>query len=215
MYAISPSLFQRPEAWPAHVQVIGYLEKKQAHTGQLEESLLNFVGQHQKVLLLTFGSMVNQAPEAISRLIYSVLRELEIPTVVNIAAGGLMALDEYLQNPLFCFVKSVPYERVLPRVYAVMHHGGSGTTHLGLKYACPTLIIPHIMDQYSWNALVYQIGAGPKGIAVSKLNKHKLRKLLKDLMLNTHYKQKAIQLSEKMERESDHGLMLNPISGES
>lgn len=213
LYAISPSLFQRPEEWPAHVQVVGYLEKKKEHTGQIEESLLNFVEQHQKILLLTFGSMVNQAPEALSRLIYSVLRELEIPTVVNTAAGGLMALDDYLQNPLFCFVKSVPYDWLLLRMYAVMHHGGSGTTHLGLKYACPTLIIPHILDQYSWNALVHQVGAGPKGIGVSKLNKQKLRKLLKDLMLNASYKQKAIQLSKKMERESDHGHMLNLISG--
>jgi UDP:flavonoid glycosyltransferase YjiC (YdhE family) len=201
MYAISPSLFRRPAGWPAHVQVTGYIEKKQDTLWQPEAPLRAFLDTHPKVLLLTFGSMVNQEPDATSRLIYSVLRELEIPTVVNTASGGLLKLEEYAQDPLFCFVQSLPYERVLPRMYAVMHHGGSGTTHLALRYGCATLILPHIIDQFAWNALVNEMGAGPKGIALSKISRSQLLVLVRDLMLNPAYKHNAMLISEKMRRE--------------
>ena len=56
-----------------------------------------------------------------------------------------------------------------PKIYAVIHHGGSGTTHQGLKYGCATMIIPHIIDQFVWNKIIYNIGAGPKGIKVDKI----------------------------------------------
>jgi len=209
LFAISPCLFHRPAAWPPHVEVIGYQEKRQHSYSQVEEALPEFLEQHQKVLLLTFGSMVNEDPEGLSHLLYSVLRSLEIPTIVNTASGGLMALEEYLEDPLFCFVKSVPYDWIMPRIYAVVHHGGAGTTHLGLLHACATLILPHIMDQFSWNALVHQLGAGPKGVALGKLDNLKLHSLLQDLLLNPRYKNKALQLSEQMEKETDHKRLIS------
>jgi UDP:flavonoid glycosyltransferase YjiC (YdhE family) len=68
-----------------------------------------------------------------------------------------------------------------------------------LKYGCPTLILPHVIDQFAWNALVYDLGAGPKGIAISKLSRNSLDTLLSDLWQNSIYKQKALRLSQKMQ----------------
>jgi UDP:flavonoid glycosyltransferase YjiC (YdhE family) len=201
IYAISPVLFKRPDYWPAHVQVTGYQQRKQTDDWQRDEKLMQFLSAHQRVLFITFGSMVNQHPEATSRLIYAVAKEAGIPLVVNIAAGGLIALEKYLRDPLFHFVQSIPYDWILPRVYAVVHHGGSGTTHLGLKYGCPTLILPHVIDQFAWNALVHKIEAGPKGIGISKLSSQKLTHLMQDLMLNPAYQHSAKQLSQAMAKE--------------
>ena len=41
----------------------------------------------------------------------------------------------------------VPYQSLLPRACAVVHHGGVGTTSQGLLAGVPTLIVPFAFDQ--------------------------------------------------------------------
>ncbi len=202
IYAISPSLFTRPAYWPSHVYVSGFMDRAPETALQAGKQLTEFVDGEQKILFLSFGSMVNRAPEELSSFIYSVLIELGIKTVVNTASGGLLPLPAFGQSAGLYFEDTIPYAWILQRAYAVVHHGGSGTTHMGLKYGCPTLILPHILDQFGWNILVHRAGAGPKGVAVNKLSRQKLISLLQDLMLNPVYLAKANQLSKKMHQET-------------
>jgi len=41
-----------------------------------------------------------------------------------------------------------PYDWIFPKVYGVVHLGGSGTTHLALKYGCATMknLKPRILE---------------------------------------------------------------------
>ena len=86
---------------------------------------------------------------------------------------------------------------------AVIHHGGSGTTHKALKYACPSLIIPHILDQFFWNNIISKLHLGPKGRSIKKLNENDFESKFLDLINNKSYKRNARSISEKMKAESD------------
>ena len=44
-------------------------------------------------------------------------------------------------------VNYAPYEALLPRACAMVHHGGVGTTSEGLRAGVPTLIVPFAFDQ--------------------------------------------------------------------
>jgi len=203
VYTIASALFTRPTECPPHVQVLGY-HTRNSNTGwQADEPLNIFLEANPKVLLLTFGSMVNADPEGTSRLIYAVLQQLNMPVIVNTASGGLLRLDEFREHPLFHFVEQIPYDYIMKRVYAVIYHGGSGTTHTALRHGLPSLIIPHIMDQFVWNQLLHQRGAGPKGIAVTKLTVHKLRPLVQDLMYNATYQTNAQRIARDMAQVND------------
>ena len=87
-------------------------------------------------------------------------------------------------------------------MYAAIHHGGSGTTHLALRYGCPTMIIPHVVDQFVWNRIVYEKGAGPKGISVGKIRTKNLEPKIIDLMGNPTYKKNADMISKQMMEEN-------------
>ena len=82
-----------------------------------------------------------------------------------------------------------------------MHHGGSGTTHTGLKYGCPTLIIPHIFDQFTWNKIISDNGLGPKGIQITKINENNLEPKILELFNNPHFKEKAEEISNQIKKE--------------
>lgn len=201
IYTISPALFERPSYWPSQLQVLGYHERSKTNHWEPTPELETFFKQHAKVLLVTFGSMVNRNPEAKTALILEMLERSNIPAIINTASGGLVKPATY-NSDLFLFVDRIPYDWVLPKVYAAIHHGGSGTTHSALKYSCPSLIIPHIVDQYVWNKIVHKKGVGPLGIDVSKINKKNLEPKIIDLINNISYKQKAEELGQQMQSEN-------------
>ncbi len=79
------------------------------------------------------------------------------------SAGELVELNKY-DTKQFHFVSGIPYDWILPKVYGVIHHGGSGTTHMVLRNGCVSLIIPHIIDHYIRDARVAELGTGPRGL---------------------------------------------------
>ena len=86
-------------------------------------------------------------------------------------------------------------------MYAVIHHGGSGTTHLALKYGCATLIIPHFIDQYVWDTIITELGVGPKGLKVSKMANKNLEPKILELLNNRRFKEKSEAISKQMKKE--------------
>lgn len=201
IYAVSPQLFERPENWPKHVEVGGHHEPDKSNDFKPAKSLLQFIETHDKILFLTFGSMVNYAPQKTSQCFYEVIDTLGMPCIVNTSSGGLVQLSEYARRNNFYFVQDIPYDWLFKHVHAVIHHGGSGTTHMGLKHGLPTLIIPHIIDQFMWNRLIYQKQLGPKGISINKINSQKLKPLIESLFNKNHYSKNTKIIASKMAQE--------------
>ena len=208
-YSISPAVFPRPTSWPDHVKLTGFrdLPKAQAYTPPPELEV--FLKEHQKVLFISFGSMVNNNPKAKTEAIISLLAKHKIPAILNTSWGGLNENVSHPEHVLF--VQNIPYDWLFPKVYAVMHHGGSGTTHTGLKNGCATMVIPHIVDQFFWNRLIAKIGAGPMGMPIKKLNALRLEEKLLDLWMNRDYKLKAEQLARQMAKEDFEEKILNGL----
>jgi len=210
IYTISPSLFKRPEYWNKNLQVLGYHERTKYNNWQATAQLKNFIEKHPKLALVTFGSMINDKPEQKTRIILDILEEKNIPAIINTSSGGLIEPKEYNSN-LFHFVKSIPYDWIFPKLYAVIHHGGSGTTHTALKYACANLIIPHIIDQYVWNSLNAKMGSGPLGIDVKKISQKGLSPKIESLWNDARFKEKAEEIALKMSNEDFQEDIINFI----
>lgn len=198
-YSFSPSVFKRPDHWPKHVMISGFRELEKAKTYEPPQALTDFLDEHKKVLFISFGSMVNNNPEGKTEAILDLLQKHDIPAILNTSWGGLRQPEKAYENTLF--VDNVPYDWLFPKVYAVIHHGGSGTTHTGLKFGCPTLVVPHIVDQFFWGKTVYDLGVGPKSLPIKKLDEERLESLLIDLWLNDQYKDKAQLIARKMVTE--------------
>lgn len=208
-YTISPSLFPRPGSWPEPAKVVGYYERDQTTNWKPDEDLIRFLEKHEKIVFITFGSMSNSNPKEKTGFIVDALRKHNIPAIINTSWGGLEATNLPSENILF--VNNIPYDWAFPKMYAVIHHGGSGTTHTALKYACPSLIVPHILDQFYWSKIITSHHLGPQGIPIKNLNAKTFEPKLLDLMTNPSYKQSAAQISEKIKTESDANKLYNMI----
>ena len=100
---------------------------------------------------------------------------------------------------------------MLPRVYAIMHHGGSGTTHLAMTHGCASLIIPHIIDQFAWNRILADLGVGPLGKKINKLSVRTLEPKILELLNNPAFKEKAAEIQAQMAGENLKVELINKI----
>ena len=200
IYTISPGLFPRPSYWKNNVKILGHQELKRKTDWIPEKKLTEFIAKHEKILFITFGSMVNPEPELKTKIIIGILEQNKIPAIINTADGGLIKPDKF-NSELIYFVSQIPYDWIFPKMYAVIHHGGSGTTHLAIKYGCATMIIPHLFDQFIWDKIISDLGVGPKGIKINMINNNNLELKILELLNNRNFKEKSEEIGIQMRKE--------------
>lgn len=210
LYAISPSLFPKPTYWPSSAHVVGFHERNKMKNWEPTEALLQFLQRNHKIIFITFGSMSNADPKEKTKIIMDVLKRHNISAIINTSWGGLEKTDEPSDNTLF--VNNIPYDWIFPKIYAVVHHGGSGTTHTALKYGCPSLIIPHILDQPFWNRTIANLALGPEGMPIKDLNKEDFTIQLLELINNKMYKKNTELIRLKMQTESNKSNLYDLIN---
>ena len=82
----------------------------------------------------------------------------------------------------------------------MIHHGGAGTTHAGLRWGRPTLVCPVFGDQLFWGRMVERIGVGPSPIPLSRLNVDLLKAALRELQSKS-LQDNAVALSKNIQME--------------
>lgn len=83
---------------------------------------------------------------------------------------------------------------------AVVHHGGAGTVHLGLRAGRPTLVVPFVFDQFFWGARVAALGVGPDPLPSRRLTPERFAAALRALAAPEIGRQ-AAALGARMSRE--------------
>ncbi len=213
IYTIADSLYPEMDEWPDHVRVVGYLERDKTIHWTPPGELDSFLEKYPEPLFITFGSMTNPDPEGKTKFILDTLKNTGIPAIINTAAGGLIKPEKDLPDHVF-FVSDIPYDWIFPRVRAVIHHGGAGTTHLALKYGCASMIVPHIPDQHLWNRILSGHGVGPKGPGISRFISDETTGKINDLYENVAYRETAGRLGSALRREDHTATILRLVEGE-
>jgi len=103
--------------------------------------------------------------------------------------------SEFSNSADIFFIKKYPHLKLFPKMAAVIHHGGAGTTATTAVSGVPQIIVPHLLDQYYWGNQIYQSQLGPKPIWRSELTSQKLAEAIRKCLSNEQFRQKARQTS--------------------
>lgn len=182
-----------PHDSPLPTRQIAYLSD--VESAPLPEKLEAFLDAGPAPVYFGFGSMTDDRPDATTRMLLDVARRAGLRALISQGWAGLGdgALPEQVM-----VVGSVSHANLFPRVAAVVHHGGAGTTTLAARSGVPQVVIPHAVDQYYWQDRVRALGLGPHGLSRRRLDASSLYDALMACRDNEALSERAKEVGEAL-----------------
>jgi sterol 3beta-glucosyltransferase len=202
VHGYSPHVIPHPPDWPRTYHTTGYWFLNESDQWTPAPELLKFLEAGDPPVCLGLGSMTGRDPERITRLMVDAVARSGQRAVLLAGWAGLGG--ESLPPNIF-LLDSAPHTWLYPRMAAVVHHGGAGTTAAGLRAGRPTIIIPHMADQPFWGTRVQALGVGPKPIPRPNLTAENLGEAIRLAATDPNFRERANALGKKIRAEDGVG----------
>ena len=167
LHAHSPIVIATPADWPSWATALGYWPLRAQPGWRPSQPLADFLAAGEPPVYVGFGSMAGKDPAALTQLVVAALAAAGARGVVATGWGGLRRAGHVPDTVLM--LDSAPHEWLFPRMAAVVHHGGAGTTAAGLRAGRPAVVCPFGMDQVFWAWRVHELGVGSEPIPQARL----------------------------------------------
>ena len=192
----SHHLLPRPDDWAATVHVVGQWTLPSPADWTPPDALSAFLAQGEPPVFIGFGSMPVANPAQMGQTISEALRMANVRGVLQAGWAGLAHEDEHLIT-----IGDTPHDWLFPRMAAIVHHGGSGTTHSALRAGKPALIVPFNADQPFWARRLVEHGVGVPPIRPKQLTTERLADALRTLTQDSAMRQRAADLGALLRAE--------------
>jgi len=189
-----------------HIVQTGFLHLELPCPGHMD--LERFIQNGSKPVYAGFGSM---PPED---------QKKNIPLLIHAAKhlGKRLVIAKFWKDsgPVVneedvFFITAYPHLNLFPRMAAVIHHGGAGTTAAAAISGVPQIIVPHILDQYFHGQKIYANHLGPKPIWRKKLTQKNMTDALDECLSNSQIRQTAKDTAKKIDMEKSMRMTIRTI----
>lgn len=163
LYGISPTLLPRPADWPANALMCGQWVIGATTGFAPDPTLAAFLEAGPPPVYVGFGSMTGIDMKVMLDAVVAALggrRAVFWPGWNGLGGAGLPA-------NVRC-IDATPHDWLFPRTAAVVHHGGSGTSHSALRAGKPSIVMPFTGDQPFWAGRLARLGVAPAALSASR-----------------------------------------------
>ncbi len=205
LYGFSPSVIPKPADWSGGVHITGYWSLDASPDWTPSPALADFLASGPPPVYIGFGSMGSRKPGETAALVLRAVEQTGQRAILLSGWGGLAA--EKTPDNIF-LVDSIPHAWLFPRMAAVVHHGGAGTTAAGLSAGVPSIVIPFFGDQPFWGRRVAALGVGPEPIPRGQLSVERLAQAIQQAVGDPAIRQAAARLGKAIRAEDGIGAAL-------
>lgn len=197
--ALFSRVFAQPQPdWPPQTEVTGFCFYDGRHNLPLPVELERFLEAGPAPIVFTLGSSAVWVARDFFQESIAAARRLGRRAVLLVGDERNRPAD--LPEGMIA-VDYAPYQELLPRALAMVHHGGVGTTSQGLLAGVPTLIVPFAFDQSDNAEHARRLGTS------RTLYRHNYRasrvfKELRELITRPEYAQNAAAVSKQLKQEN-------------
>jgi sterol 3beta-glucosyltransferase len=158
VYGVSPKLLPTPVDWPANVHLCGqWLARNSAWTPP--QVLANFLAAGEAPIYIGFGSMTGFDN---ARLLDALIEAMNGRRALFYP--GWSGIDPKALPDNFLAIGETPHDWLFPRTAAIVHHGGSGTSHSAARAGVPSIVTPFAGDQFFWAERLRLAGVAPAAV---------------------------------------------------
>ncbi|MBL7258970.1 glycosyltransferase [Paractinoplanes lichenicola] len=194
-YGYSPRVVPQPADWPSSCTTVGYWWAAPADFVP-SPSLAAFLEAGPPPVYVGFGSMPARDSRALSALVVQAARSAGVRVVLSSGWAGLDATGDDVLT-----VSDVPHEWLFPRMAAVVHHAGAGTTAAGLRAGVPAVPVPLLVDQPFWAQRLVTLGVAPEALPFRRLSAAGLGAAIRAAVGEPGYRRRAGELAVGLAEE--------------
>jgi len=202
LYGFSEHVIPRPVDWPETHEISGYWFLDGAKSWSPPPRLLDFLDSGPPPVSVGFGSMAGLQAQ---RLLDTVLGALAQTGRRAVLLGGWAGVGSRGLPETVLQLEAAPHQWLFPKVSAVVHHGGAGTTAAGLRAGKPSVVVPFFADQPFWGRRVHELGVGPPPLRRKRLSPRHLADAIDRAVSDPDMKTRAAALGEKIRAEDGVG----------
>jgi len=195
-HGFSPAVVPRPADWPSPLRVTGFWWPAPEPDWRPPAALTAFLANGPRPVFVGFGSMAPGQGERLGSIVSAAVRRAGVRAVVQAGWSNLVAGGEHVLG-----IGEAPHAWLFPRMAAVVHHAGAGTTAAGLRAGVPAVAVPVLADQPFWARRLHGLGVSPAPIPMPALTAESLAAALRQAMSNPHHAARAQALSARIGAE--------------
>lgn len=199
--AVSPTLCPPRDDWHPRHKMSGFIQLEGGGgAATVPDSVESFLNDGSPPVFMGFGSLTPRDTAGkleAKELLETAARRSGKRAIIQ----GLTDEEETALAGRILHVGRVPHDLVYPRCAAVVHHGGSGTTQTAMTAGVPSVIVPHVFDQFTWGNVVHALGAGTKPLPRKKLKPGPLAELVNEAANSKEMHERAAELGRALAEE--------------
>ncbi len=172
------------------------------HLGQPDyeppSELKDFLSDGAPPIVISFGSMGGSNGKETTEILVEAVTMINQRAIIQ-SGWGLLGTQDV--NPNIYCAEYIPHQWLFPQASCVVHHGGAGTTASVCRAKVPSVVVPHIVDQFYWGKLLYELGIAPKSLPRRELTAKRLSQRIEQVLETPKMTERAESLGTQMESE--------------
>jgi UDP:flavonoid glycosyltransferase YjiC (YdhE family) len=199
LHGYSPTLLPRPVDWRPGLEVVGYWWPAPNPRWQPPRELTEFLAAGPPPVFISLGSTVTTADRSaqLSDMIADALQKAGVRGVVQCGWAGLKVGGADVLT-----IGDTPHDWLFPRMAAVAHHCGAGTTAAALRAGVPSIAIPGpVGDQPFWAQRLRRLGATAATIPYRALSVDRLTEAIRTAVDDQGLRDSAAQFAGRLAGE--------------
>ncbi len=198
LVACSPSVIPKPPDWREWHHVTGYWILEPHSDFRPPSEVEDFLQSGSPPVYVGFGSMNQEQPEMLADVVVAALERSDQRGILASGWGGLKqrrSTEKILQ------VDDISHQWLFPRMAAIVHHGGAGTTAAALRSGIPSVVVPFGGDQHHWGRILMEKGVSPQMLPVDDLTEESLAHAISLAISDRDLRKRASSLGESILKE--------------
>lgn len=205
LHGFSSLVVPRPHDWGPHLRVTGYWWPFDG-TAELPAELRDFIDAGPPPVFVGLGSATVPDPAGLSAEVVRAVRAAGLRAVIQRGWGGLAATGDDVLT-----IDEVPHSALFPRMAAVVHHCGAGTTAAGLRAGVPAVPVPIQFDEGFWGARLVALGVAPRILPLRRFTPESLTAALRRATGYPAYGDRARALAGELRAEDGTAPVLEAV----
>ena len=194
----SKLLAEKQPDWPRSTVTTGFPFGSWEGEEELSSPLRRFLDRGSPPIVFTLGSAVSMGAGSFYEDSIGCAKRLGRRAVLVVGQDPTArALPQ--GDDIFC-VDYAPFSELFQRAAVVVHHGGVGTTGLGMRAGRPMLIVPHAWDQPDNGDRATRLGVA-RTLPRRRYSPQRAARALRPLLEDSAYSERALKVQEAILKE--------------